>query len=172
MSELYLPLRHIHITCAILSITLFLLRGALMLAESPWQSNVVLRYLPHAVDTVLLTTALILTTVIHQFPFATGWLTAKLLLLVAYIVLGSIALKRGRTRGIRIAAFIAALATVGFLVTVARAHHPLGMFASNYSTARPRAATVAGCRTRPTCSPRFAGTTCSPASRQRRCSDC
>jgi len=172
MSELYLPLRHIHITCAILTITLFVLRGGLMLADSPWQRNVVLRYLPHAVDTVLVSTALILTTVIHQFPFATGWLTAKLLLLVAYIVLGSIALKRGRTRRIRIAAFVVALATVGFLVTVARAHHPLGMFASNYSTAHPRAATVAGCKTRPACSPQCAGTTCSPACRQRRCSDC
>jgi len=130
MSELYLPLRHIHITCAILTIALFVLRGGLMLVDSPWQRNVVLRYLPHAVDTVLLTTALILTTVVHQFPFATGWLTAKVLLLIVYIVLGSIALKRGRTRRIRIAAFVAALATVGFLVTVARAHHPLGMFAT------------------------------------------
>jgi len=129
MSELYLPLRNIHITCAILTITLFVLRGGLMLADSPWQRNVVLRYLPHAVDTVLVSTALILTTVIHQFPFTTGWLTAKVLLLVAYIVLGSIALKRGRTRRIRVASFIAALATVGFLVTVARAHNPLGAFA-------------------------------------------
>ena len=130
MSELYLPLRHIHITCAILTIALFVLRGGLMLVDSPWQRNVVLRYLPHAVDTALLTTALILTTVVHQFPFTTGWLTAKVLLLVVYIVLGSIALKRGRTRRIRVAAFVAALATVGFLVTVARAHHPLGMFAT------------------------------------------
>jgi len=129
MSELYLPLRHIHITCAILTIALFVLRGGLMLVDSPWQRNVVLRYLPHAVDTVLLTTALILTTVVHQFPFATGWLTAKVLLLIVYIVLGSIALKRGRTRQVRVVAFVAALATVAFLLSVARAHHPLGIFA-------------------------------------------
>jgi uncharacterized membrane protein SirB2 len=90
---------------------------------------VVLRYLPHAVDTVLLTTALMLTTVIRQFPFSTGWLTMKVLLLVVYIVLGSIALKRGRTRRIRIAAFVAALLTVAFLLTVARAHDPLGILA-------------------------------------------
>ena len=88
-----------------------------------------LRYLPHAVDTVLLTTALMLTTVIQQYPFAVGWLTAKVVLLVAYIVLGSIALKRGRTRQVRVVAFVAALATVAFLVSVARAHHPLGIFA-------------------------------------------
>jgi uncharacterized membrane protein SirB2 len=128
MTEYYLVLRNVHIACAILTITLFALRGGLMLADSPWQQNVVLRYLPHAVDTVLLTTALMLTTVIHQFPFAVDWLTAKVVLLVAYIVLGSIALKRGRTKTVRIAAFVAALATIGYLVTVARAHHPLGIF--------------------------------------------
>ena len=129
MIEFYLPLRHTHIACAILTITLFVLRGGLMIADSPWQRNVVLRYLPHAVDTVLLTTALMLTTVIRQFPFSTGWLTMKVLLLVVYIVLGSIALKRGRTRRIRIAAFLAALLTVAFLLTVARAHDPLGILA-------------------------------------------
>ena len=129
MIELYLPLRHTHIACAILTVTLFVLRGGLMIADSPWQRNVVLRYLPHAVDTVLLTTALMLTTVIRQFPFSTGWLTMKVLLLVVYIVLGSIALKRGRTRRIRIAAFVAALLTDAFLLTVARAHDPLGILA-------------------------------------------
>jgi uncharacterized membrane protein SirB2 len=129
MTEYYLALRNVHIACAIFTITLFVLRGGLMLANSPWQQNMVLRYLPHAVDTVLLTTALMLTTVIHQFPFAVDWLTAKVVLLVAYIILGSIALKHGRTKAIRISAFVAALATVGYLVTVARAHHPLGIFA-------------------------------------------
>jgi uncharacterized membrane protein SirB2 len=130
MTEYYLVLRNVHIACAILTITLFVLRGSLMLANSAWQQNVVLRYLPHAVDTVLLTTALMLTTVIQQYPFAAGWLTAKVVLLINYIVLGSIALKRGRTRQVRVVAFVAALATVAFLVSVARAHHPLGIFAS------------------------------------------
>jgi uncharacterized membrane protein SirB2 len=129
MIEYYLPLRHTHIACAIHTVTLFALRGGLMLANSPWQQNVVLRYLPHAVDTVLLTTALMLTSVIRQYPFATGWLTMKVVLLVAYVVLGSIALRRGRSRRTRIAAFAAALLTVGFLLTVARAHDPLGIFA-------------------------------------------
>jgi uncharacterized membrane protein SirB2 len=129
MIEYYFPLRHVHIACAILSISLFALRGALMLAESPWQRNLVLRYLPHAVDTVLLTSALMLTTIIHQYPFVNGWLTTKVLLLVAYVVLGSIALKRGRTKRMRMAALAGALLSVAFLVSVARAHHPLGLFA-------------------------------------------
>jgi uncharacterized membrane protein SirB2 len=133
MTEYYLVLRHVHIGCAILTIAMFVLRGALMLADSLWQRNVVLRYLPHAVDTLLLTSALMLTTVIHQYPFGASWLTAKVVLLVVYVVLGSIALKRGRTRAIRTAAFVAALLTVGFLVTVARSHHPLGILAGSAS---------------------------------------
>jgi len=130
MTEYYLVLRNVHIGCAILTIGLFVLRGALMMAGSPRLHGPLLRYLPHVVDTVLLTTALMLTTVIRQYPFSTGWLTAKVVLLVAYVVLGSVALKRGRTRAMRIAAFVAALATIGFLVTVARAHHPMGLFAT------------------------------------------
>jgi uncharacterized membrane protein SirB2 len=129
MTEYYLVLRHVHIGCAIVTIALFMLRGLLMLANSPWQQNVVLRYLPHVVDTVLLTTALMLTTVIRQYPFAVGWLTTKVVLLVVYIVLGSIALKRGRAKPVRVVAFVAALATVAYLVGVARSHHPLGVFA-------------------------------------------
>jgi uncharacterized membrane protein SirB2 len=129
MIEFYLPLRHVHIGCAVLSIALFVLRGALMLADSPWQRHLVLRYLPHAVDTVLLMSALVLTTVVRQYPFANGWLTAKVVLLTVYVGLGSIALRRGRTRRVRIVALAGALLVVAFLVTVARAHHPLGLFA-------------------------------------------
>jgi uncharacterized membrane protein SirB2 len=129
MAEYYVGLRQAHIGFAMLSIALFTVRGGLMLAESRLLQTRTLQILPHVIDTMLLTTALMLTTVIHQYPFSTGWLTAKVVLLVVYIVLGSIAIKRGRTRGTRIAAFIAALLTVGFLVSVARAHHPLGLFA-------------------------------------------
>jgi len=129
MSQYYLALRHVHIACAVLTIALFVLRGGLMIAESRWLQTPVLRYLPHVVDTVLLSSALMLLGIVHQYPFVHGWLTVKVVLLVVYIVLGSIAIKRGRTRRVRIAAFVAALATVGFIYTVARAHHPLGIFA-------------------------------------------
>jgi uncharacterized membrane protein SirB2 len=129
MTEYYLQLRQVHIGCAVLSIALFVLRGGLMLADSPRLRSLPLRILPHVVDTALLTTALMLATVVRQYPFVHGWLTAKVVLLVAYVVLGSIALRRGRTKQVRGAAFVAALATVLFLVSVARAHHPLGILA-------------------------------------------
>ena len=128
MTEYYLALRQVHIACAILTITLFAFRGLLMLAGSSLYRVPVLRIVPIAVDTVLLTSALMLTTVIRQYPFTTGWLTMKLVLLVAYVALGSVALRPGRSRALRTAAFVAALATVAFLVTVARTHAPLGAF--------------------------------------------
>jgi uncharacterized membrane protein SirB2 len=130
MSEYYFALRSVHIGCAVLTIALFSLRGALMIVDSPLRASRVLRWTPIAVDTTLLTSALMLTTVIHQYPFTTPWLTTKFVLLVMYIVLGSIALKRGRTKRLRITAFAAALATVALLVSVARTHQPLGFLAS------------------------------------------
>jgi uncharacterized membrane protein SirB2 len=128
MIEYYLALRQVHIGCAILTIALFTFRGGLMMAGSPLLGSRVLRFLPMAVDTVLLTTALMLTTVIHQYPFTTGWLTMKVVLLVVYIGLGTVALRPGRSKRVRVTACFAALATVGFLVTVARTHSPLGIF--------------------------------------------
>lgn len=129
MAEYYLALRSAHIGLALLSVTIFILRGGLMLADSPARNAPWLRYPSMLVDTLLLTAALMLTTVIHQYPFVTGWLTMKVVLLAVYIVLGSIALKRGQTRAVRGIAFLAALLTVGFIFTVARAHHPLGFLA-------------------------------------------
>jgi len=58
--------------------------------------------------------------------YANGWLTAKLSLLVVYVVLGTIALKRGRTRSVRAVSFVAALAVYGSMIAIARQHHPLG----------------------------------------------
>jgi hypothetical protein len=69
MASYYLGLRHAHICFAILSITLFAVRGSLMLAESPRLQSMTLRILPHVIDTMLLMTALMLTTVIHPIPF-------------------------------------------------------------------------------------------------------
>ncbi len=129
MTEYYLPLRLVHIGCAMLTIALFVLRGGLMLADSPRLRSLPLRIVPHVVDTVLLASAVMLTIIVHQYPFVQAWLTTKVVLLVVYIVLGSIALKRGRTRLVRVVAFAAALATVLFIVSVARARDPLGFFA-------------------------------------------
>lgn len=129
MAEYYLALRHAHIGLALLSVGLFCVRGLLMLAQSPRVHAAWLRYPSYLIDTLLLTAALMLMSVIRQYPLVDGWLTMKVFLLAAYVVLGSVALKRGRSRGARAVAFVAALLVVTLLFGVARAHHPLGFFA-------------------------------------------
>ncbi|MBS1222121.1 MAG: Invasion expression up-regulator, SirB [Proteobacteria bacterium] len=122
----YLALKHLHLTAVILSFALFALRGLWMLADSPYLQRRWVRIVPHLIDTVLLASAIGLTLILQQYPFVDGWLTAKVLALMVYIILGSIALKRGPTRPIRAAAWVAALATFGYIASVALTRSPLG----------------------------------------------
>jgi uncharacterized membrane protein SirB2 len=116
----YETLRAAHVAAVVISIGLFALRGAWMLADSPLLTTRVVRILPHVVDTVLLAAGVGLAVLSHQYPFVQPWLTAKIVGLVLYIVLGTIALKRGRSRGVRILALAAALAVVAWIVATAR----------------------------------------------------
>jgi uncharacterized membrane protein SirB2 len=126
MLEYYPDIKWVHVCAVIASGTLFTLRGAGVLAGARWPMWAPLRYLTYTIDTVLLTAALMLVTILHQYPFVQAWLTVKVLLLVVYIVLGTFALKRARTRGSRATFYVAALAVYLFIASVARAHHPLG----------------------------------------------
>lgn len=129
MIEFYPQIRAVHIAAVVLSGLLFLVRGGAVQLGASWAMAAPLRYLSYTIDTVLLTAALMLATIIHQFPFVQGWLTAKVLLLVVYVVLGSFALKRGRTRAVRTSCWIAALLVYLFIFSIARAHNPLGIIA-------------------------------------------
>lgn len=129
MIEFYPQVKLAHVAAVIASGSLFALRGLGVMSAANWPMWAPLRYLTYTVDTVLLTAALMLATMLHQYPFVHGWLTVKVTLLVAYIVLGTFALKRGQTRTTRTACFVAALAVYLFIVSVARAHHPMGFLA-------------------------------------------
>lgn len=120
----YQPLKVLHVGAVCVSVGLFIVRGALRLAgfgclQRPW-----LRVGPHVVDTLLLASAIALTSIVHQYPIVNGWLTAKLLGLVAYVVLGSIALRRGRTPAVRATALAAALVVVAYIIGTALHHDP------------------------------------------------
>ena len=125
----YLTAHHSHVAFVTISILLFLLRGGLMLAGSPVLRSPVLRVAPHVVDTMLLASALWLVHVLHLPVLQTPWLVAKVVGLVAYVFLGSVALREGRPRAVRTAAFAAALLTVGWIVTVAIRHDAMGFLA-------------------------------------------
>jgi uncharacterized membrane protein SirB2 len=121
----YLLLKHFHMTCAALSGGFFLVRGTWILAGSKLLQRRWVRTLPHIVDSLLLASAIGLAAWSHQYPGRMAWLTAKVAALAAYIVLGAVALKYGRTRAIRGAALVGALATFGYIVGVALSKNPV-----------------------------------------------
>ena len=126
----YLLLKQVHVACAFLSIAGFGARGVLMLRESPLLQSRFVRVAPHVVDTLLLASALAMAWLSGQYPFAQSWLTAKLLALVAYIILGTVALKRGRGKAVRAIAFALALGAALYIVCVALTRNPLFLIAS------------------------------------------
>lgn len=115
----YLALKYVHVGCVVISYVLFFVRGLWMMRESSWLARRWVRIMPHVVDTLLLASAIALAVMIRQYPFTTPWLTAKVTGLVVYIVLGMMALKRGKTKRARVTAWIAAQAVFLYVVTVA-----------------------------------------------------
>jgi uncharacterized membrane protein SirB2 len=125
----YLLLKHLHVTFVVISITGFTLRGIWMLADSPLLERLWVRVVPHVNDTLLLAAAIGLSVVQQQYPFVHGWVTAKVLGLLAYIGFGMFALRRGRGKRVRAGFWLAALASFAYIVSVALTKNPLGFFA-------------------------------------------
>lgn len=125
---MYYTLKYIHMSCVVLSISGFVLRGWWMFRQDARLGHRLTRSLPHLIDTVLLGTAVAMAVMIGQYPFQAGWITAKVVGLVAYVLLGTVALKRGRTLGIRTAAFVSALLVYGWIVSVALTKNAAGWF--------------------------------------------
>jgi uncharacterized membrane protein SirB2 len=128
MIEFYPQLKAFHIFAALLSGTVFALRGGFALAGARWPLAAPVRWTSYAIDTALLTAAMMLLTILPGAMFANGWLTVKLVLIVAYIVLGVFALKRAKTRRARVGCYVAALLVFASIYATARAHDPLGFF--------------------------------------------
>lgn len=129
----YTILKHLHIACVSLSIAGFCLRFVVLLSPAGqqwWQrQSRGLRSLPHLNDTLLLAAALTMSVLLEQYPFVDGWLTAKAFGLIAYIVLGVLALQTQRSRPQRLAAAVAALLCYGWIVSVALSKQPAGLLA-------------------------------------------
>ncbi|MBI3525625.1 MAG: SirB2 family protein [Betaproteobacteria bacterium] len=125
----YLAVKYLHIGCVVLSGSGFFLRGLLMLGDSPLLQRRWLKIAPHVNDTVLLAAALILVALSGQYPFVDAWVTAKVFGLVGYIILGTLALRPGRSKGVRAAFWLAALAVFAYIVSVALSKDARGYFA-------------------------------------------
>jgi uncharacterized membrane protein SirB2 len=127
--EYHAEIRFAHVAAAVASGSLFLLRGLLVQAGRPgWAMAPLPRYLSYAIDTGLLTAALLLVYILPSAVYANGWLAAKLALLPLYIGLGWGALRAG-TRAKRLACFAAAILAFAGMYAIARAHNPLGPLA-------------------------------------------
>lgn len=127
MIEYYPQIKAVHVATAVFSGGLFLLRGLLVLGGKPGVAMAApVRYLSYANDTILLTAALMLVSVLPAAVFANGWLAAKLALLLPYIALGTFALKRARSARVRWICYVLALTAYGFMLGIARSHDPLG----------------------------------------------
>lgn len=126
---IYLEIKSLHVLCVVLSALGFVLRGFWMLADSPYLSRRWVRVVPHVVDTVLLGSAIALALMSAQYPLQQDWLTAKVAGLLVYILCGSMALRRGKTKVQRAGYFIAALLVLAYIISVALARSPYGVFA-------------------------------------------
>ena len=135
MLEFYPQIRLFHISFVLLSGGLFCVRGGLMLAGCAHAHHPLLRWLSYGIDSALLTAALMLMTILHQYPFQQTWLTVKVLLIVVYIVLGVFALRGAVSYQARAGCFAAAVLVYLFVISVARTHDPMGALRTVFSWA-------------------------------------
>jgi uncharacterized membrane protein SirB2 len=122
-------LKFVHQSAVVLSFAGFFARGVGMIGDAAWIRSRSARTLPHVVDTILLASALGLVWLLGVNPFGVPWLTAKIVGLIVYIVLGSVALRHGRSKRTRVAAWLAAMVTFGYIVSVAVTKDATGFLA-------------------------------------------
>jgi uncharacterized membrane protein SirB2 len=120
----YVILKYTHVAAVVASFTLFFVRGLWMMTAPEKLAVRWVRVVPHVIDTVLLVSAIALAAITAQYPFVQPWLTAKVLALLLYIILGTVAIRRGRTWRVRVVAWILALTVFGYMIAVARARVP------------------------------------------------
>ena len=121
---MYTTLKTIHVCTVVLTFLSFATRGIWLATGSNTLQHRWVKIAPHVIDGMLLASAVGLIIQVHQYPGTHAWLTAKVLAVVIYIVLGSVALRRGRTQRIRLTAWLAALATFFYIVAVALTRNP------------------------------------------------
>ena len=126
---MFTAVKYVHVISVVLSVSGFFIRGILMMRDSPLLTARWIRVLPHVNDTILLAAALTLAWMSGQYPFVADWVTAKVFGIIAYIILGTLALREASTRPMRIACWFASLAVFAWIVSVALTRNPAGLLA-------------------------------------------
>ncbi|MDT0512492.1 SirB2 family protein [Halomonas sp. LES1] len=127
--ENYLVIKHLHITAATLSILFFMLRAVWSVREASLLQARWVRIAPHIIDTLLLTLGVVLMVMLSLWPHQHPWLAAKLIALLAYIGLGTVAIKRGRSPATRDMAAVAAVLVFLYMLGAAIRHSALSWLA-------------------------------------------
>ncbi|MBU3006026.1 SirB2 family protein [Paraglaciecola arctica] len=122
---MYEIVKHTHLTAIALSVLLFLVRFVLNALQSPMAQKKWLKIVPHIVDTVLLITVVTLCILLKQYPFVDAWVTEKLLALVMYIFMVTLALKLGRNGLMRGVGLVGALCSIAYAGMVAVSKQPI-----------------------------------------------
>lgn len=125
---MYLTIKSLHIVLIMLSFLIFAGRGVLMLMKNSLYRQRIFRYISPIVDTLLLGSGITLMILAQQYPTSQSWLAVKLTALIFYIVFGVMALNRINNYKVQVISFIAAVSTFLLMVSIARTHHPLGLF--------------------------------------------
>jgi len=115
----HLLLKNIHLSCITLTFILYSLRGIWMLKDSPLLNQRWPKIVSPIIDTTLLISGIMMAMNLQQYPGTHHWLTAKLIALLFYIVIGSIALKRGKTKKIRTIALFVSWGIFAYIILVA-----------------------------------------------------
>ena len=123
---MYTALKHVHLATVSISFCLFFLRGVWMIGDSPRLKQPWVGIAPHINDTMLLLSAIGMLSLIGRSPFAFDWLTAKIVALVAYILVGTVAIKRGPTKPVRTGAWFLAMLIFCYMVSVGLSRDPRG----------------------------------------------
>ena len=126
----YGVLKTIHESAVTLSFAGFFARGVGMLGDATWVKHRLAKTLPHLVDTVLIVSALWLAWILRLTPSNAPWIGAKIVGLFVYIGIGMVALRFGRTKGVRASAWILAMLVFAWIVSVAITKDPRGFVSS------------------------------------------
>ena len=128
MITFYPEIKLVHVAAIMSSGAFFALRALALTGGMRWPRLAPVRYLSYTVDTVLLTAAMMLLTILPRELYANGWLLVKLGCVAAYVVLGILAFRPQRRTPARVALLVAAGLCFLQAYCIARAHHPLGAF--------------------------------------------
>lgn len=126
---MYLILKNFHMTFATLTITGFLLRGYWAMTGSALRQHRAIKIIPHVIDALFLATGIWLIVMLNLEWMTQSWLLAKFAGLFAYIGLGMVAMRFGRTPEIKVIAFVAAVAAFAYILGVALTKSPLSWIA-------------------------------------------